>query len=180
MFAPTVIVTEQGQRLKHHAGRPPVGRHVIERRPRSRMSPEAGRLQPGEHADQRALAAARGPDNGEELAEADVERDAVDRRPAAKAARNPAQRQGRRRLRVAATSAAGATRGGVDVEQLVVLRHDVELDGVGDALVERVVLHGVRARRLVNFASDRGLRHLADRLQVAVAGAQRYRRHPAW
>ena len=45
------------------------------RLPRNRMSPDVGTSKPGQHAQQRALAAPRGPDDREELAFLDIESD---------------------------------------------------------------------------------------------------------
>ena len=50
---------EQGERLEHHAGRPLVGRHVVDTRlPRKQDVARGRRLHAGQHADQRCLAAA--------------------------------------------------------------------------------------------------------------------------
>ena len=78
MFSPTVLVREERQRLEHQAGRPPVRRQVVDGRAADADVAGGRRLQPGEHAQQRRLARARRPDDGEELALGDVEVDAVD------------------------------------------------------------------------------------------------------
>ena len=71
-------VRKQRQRLEHHAGRPLVGRHVVDALAAQQDVAGGRRLHAGQHAQQRRLAAARRADDGEELAFGDVEVDAVD------------------------------------------------------------------------------------------------------
>jgi hypothetical protein len=69
---------EQRQRLEHHAGRPAVGRDVVDAPASQQDVAGRGLFQPGQHAQQRRLARSGGPHDGEELALVDVEIDAVD------------------------------------------------------------------------------------------------------
>ena len=77
------LVIEEGEGLKDHAGRAPVGGHLID--PLVAQEDVAcGRLlQAAQHAQQRGLAAARRPHDGEELALLNVEGHVVDRNKAA-------------------------------------------------------------------------------------------------
>jgi hypothetical protein len=82
---PHTAVREQRQRLEHHAGRPPVGRDVVDA-PTFEQNVARRRLfEAGEHAHHRRLARTGRPDDGEELALVDIEIDAVDGREAAEA-----------------------------------------------------------------------------------------------
>ena len=65
--------------LEHHVDRPPVGRHAGKVRAVEQDAALVRRLEAGEQAQQRGLAAAGGTEQREELALVDVERQAVDR-----------------------------------------------------------------------------------------------------
>ena len=65
--------------LEHHVDRAAVGRDVGHVDPVDQDAPLAGRFEPGEHAQQGRLAAARGAEQREELAPLDIEADIVDR-----------------------------------------------------------------------------------------------------
>ena len=151
-------------------------------------------LQPRHHADQRALAAARRADDGEEFAfpiDSDVLHGSLgaesrDRRrssstggpslplaccSAAALPITPASGAARRRAAWPATCAVHqpprVRRPRCRCRELVVLRHDVELDRVRNAVVERVELHRLKLL-LGELRQHLLLRHLAHRLQVAV------------
>ena len=66
--------------LEHHVDRPPVGRHAGEVGPAENDPPGARCLEAGEEPHQGGLAAAGRPEQAEELALEDVERQVVDRR----------------------------------------------------------------------------------------------------
>ena len=69
---------EQRVGLEHQVERPPVRRDGRDVGAVEQDAARVRRLEAGEHAEQRGLAAAGGPEQREELVLADVERDAVD------------------------------------------------------------------------------------------------------
>jgi hypothetical protein len=82
-------VREEGERLEHHAGRAPVGRHLVDALAAQQDLAAARLFQAGQHAHQGRLAGARRPDDGEELALFDVEVDLLYRREAAEVLGQP-------------------------------------------------------------------------------------------
>ena len=84
---------EQRIGLEHQVHRPPVRRHADDVPAVEQDAAAVRRLEAGQHAQQRGLAAAGGPEQGEELVLADVERDAVDRREPAEALGDPVDRR---------------------------------------------------------------------------------------
>ena len=78
MFCSTRHVREERVGLEHHVGRPPVGRHAGEVLPVEQHLAGGRLLEAGDHPHQRGLAAARGAEEGEELALVDDEREVVD------------------------------------------------------------------------------------------------------
>ncbi len=93
---PDAPVIKQRQRLEHHRRRPPVGGHVGDVAAAQRQASRGRRLEPGEDAHERRLAAARGADDRQELALGDVERHAVDGSRGAELLGDPGQRQDHR------------------------------------------------------------------------------------
>src|SRR3546814_695381 len=73
-----VHVREERVGLEHHVHGPLVGRHAGHVLALQQDGALAGRLEAGQHAQQRGLAAARGAEQREELAPEDVEGDVVD------------------------------------------------------------------------------------------------------
>jgi hypothetical protein len=85
--------------LEHHIDRPAVGRHRRNILPVEQDAPVVRRLEAGEHAQQRGLAAARRAEQRKEFAGEYIERHAIDRGHAGEAlahAREPHQRARRR------------------------------------------------------------------------------------
>jgi hypothetical protein len=78
-------VREHRVRLEHHVDRPAVRRHLRHVLAIDHDAARARPLEPGEHAEQRGLAAARRPEQREELVRPDLEAHVVDRDHAAKA-----------------------------------------------------------------------------------------------
>ncbi len=72
-------VRKQRVALEHHVDRPPIGRHRRDIVPVEQDAARIRRLEAGEQAQQRGLAAARGAEQREEFALENVERHGVDR-----------------------------------------------------------------------------------------------------
>ena len=87
-ISPDAHVREQRVGLEHQDDGPLVGRRAGNVAPVEHDAAFAGRLETGQHAQQRGLAASRRTEQGEELVLADVEADAVDRRHPAEILRN--------------------------------------------------------------------------------------------
>jgi hypothetical protein len=68
---------KQGERLKHHAGGPPVGGKVVDPFAAQKDVAACGLLHAGQHAQQGCLARSGRADDGEEFTLPDIEIDAV-------------------------------------------------------------------------------------------------------
>ena len=73
-----LLVGEQQEVLEHHADAPGVGRRVGHVLAVDHDAAAVGGLEPGDDAQQRGLARAAGPEQGEELVPADFQRDGID------------------------------------------------------------------------------------------------------
>src|SRR5437763_808737 len=73
-----IEVRKQRIALKHHVDGPPMRRHRSEISPIEKNATLIGSLESGQHAKERGLAAARGPEQGKELAFKDIQRQTVD------------------------------------------------------------------------------------------------------
>src|ERR1700730_16043947 len=84
-----IHVREQRIGLKHHIYRPRIGRHCSDVDTVDDDMPTVGRLQPGDHPQQRRLATARWPQQREQLTALDSERYILDRGGRAEMLRSP-------------------------------------------------------------------------------------------